>query len=905
MRQFLDNLNWLPQVVLDGVSDFVLVTDADINQEGGVRIVYANRSLLEATGYSEAELIGQAPRIFQGHLTDPATLARIKQGLLAGTFVTEEVLNYTKSGRPYWTELNISPVKDAEEKVRFFVSVQRDVTEKHLLKEAYEKDRLLFAVGEKIGDLGTWGYDVLNERVLWSDGAYKIFDLDKQMSPPSVEECLKFIAPDEQSRMTELVERCIDQGIPFESEFSGLTAKGAPLRLAVRAEALLSEDGSTRTVVGAIRDVTGQKHVADALIESRSYNQRLERHFATARLAAKIGVFDYSATEDLQYWSDELLEMTGLTAGSFPAPSDVFVTRIDPADRPMFDDAFTRALQDGEDYEITIRFHRPDGRMMYMHIIAEVLDVDQERRIVGIARDVTEEVEASAQLKRQEERFRIIADSVSDVLWDYGIEDRSFWVSPNWTEKLGIVADPASFAPERWVDFVAPEDRKATWASLLAMLKSDASVWRRQFRFIDTQNTKFDVVINASILRREDGRAYRMLGNLRNVTQENLQQEGFTRSRALEAVGQLTGGVAHDFNNLLMIIQGNAELLAMSELDEDDRESVQLINKASEAAANLTAKLLSFSGQTRLSSVSLNLYDLMAELLPLLRSGLTSAVKIETRIAHDVLEIEVDDSALEQAIINLAVNARDAMPMGGTLQIAVEPHVVSDDMIGATYDLTPGQYVCISVSDTGEGMSEEVMSKACEPFFTTKDVGKGTGLGLSSVYGFAKQSGGALQLYSELGNGTTVKLYLPVSDGAPRQDKPLSSSVIAPAVSGKRVLVVEDQPEVRGHVEKLLRRAGFAVMSAEDAKTALDILNSDEAFDVLFTDVVMPGGMNGVQLAEAAAKIAPRMKVLFTSGFPSSAFDEVGVRAWDDFDLLQKPYRSTDLIASVTALVSD
>ncbi len=901
MVELQEGLSWLPLFALDRVSDFVIITDGDVLAEGGPRMIYVNRALMEATGYAEAELIGQSPRIFQGKNTDKAALARVKAGLRAGRTIREEVLNYTKQGRPYWTELNIAPIRDASGQTRFFLSVQRDVTEKRLVSEARERDRRLFAAGEIIGDLGTWSYDVAEDRILWSDGAYTLLDLEKGQTPQPAEEYLNFIAPPDRPAMLELMDRCIDHAMPFEREFAGLTAKGIPLRLAIRGEPLLGEDGRTIAVVGAIRDITNQQRVLDALIETLTHNRKMERYFASARHAAKIGTFDYSVGQDLQYWSDELLEMTGLSNALFPAPAEAFVSGIDQADRPLFDELFGRAIHQGEDYNITVRFHRPDGRIMHMNVIAEVHDEDGDRRIVGIARDVTEEVEASALLKLQEERFRIIADSVSDVLWDYDIEQSSFWASPNWQEKLGLNADLAQFSSARWVEFVASEDREETRASLIEALKSGVPVWRRDCRVVDDDGKKADVEIIASILRRDNGRAYRLLGNLRNVTQEKRLQEGFTRSRALEAVGQMTGGVAHDFNNLLMIIQGNAELLGMSQLDEEDRESIQLITKASEAAANLTAKLLSFSGQTRLNNTHLNLRDLMDELLPLLKSGLTSAITVRSNIASDICDIEVDVTALEQAIINLAVNARDAMPDGGTIEIAGQNHIVADDMVGASYEFAPGQYVCISVSDNGEGMSEEVMAKACEPFFTTKDVGKGTGLGLSSAYGFAKQSGGALQIYSEVGRGSTVKLYLPVSkaSNAPRPE--VSDAEIAPVAKGQRVLVVEDQPEVRSHVEKLLTKAGYEVTSAENALAALALLEAGEVFDVLFTDVIMPGGMNGVQLASAAVRILPDMKVLFTSGFPASAFAEVGVHAWEGFDLLQKPYKAMDLITAVNA----
>jgi PAS domain S-box-containing protein len=897
-----DGLNWLPTFALDRVSDFVIITDSGFAAEDGPHMVYVNRALIDATGYSEEELIGRSPRIFQGPDTDRDTLSRIKNALLASETVSAEVLNYTKSGRPYWSELNIAPIRDDAGTVVFFVSIQRDVTAQRLLTETHEVERQLFAAGEKIGDIGTWRFDVGERRVLWSDGAYKVFGLENAQAPMTVEDHLSFLEPADRAAMTALMDRCIDKAIPFEREVAGTSPDGERLHLAIRGEALKDGHGETIAVVGAIRDVTAQRQLREALNDAVTNNRKMERQFANARLAAKIGIFDYSVGHDLQFWSDELLEMTGLSGHPFPAPAEAFVTGIDPADRPLFDKLLARAIECGESYNVTVRFHRPDGRCMHMNIIAEVQDVSDDRRIIGIARDVTEEVEASALLKLQEERFQIIAETVSDVLWDYEIEKDVLWVSPNWPEKLGLADESSPFVAARWVDFVAKKDREPTWASLLQALKSDSPHWRFQFGLVDARGAHADVEINAAIMRHSNGRAYRMLGNLRNVTQEKLQQEGLTRSRALEAVGQMTGGVAHDFNNLLMIIQGNAELLALSTLNDEDRESIQLITKASEAAANLTARLLSFSGQTRLNNSSINVRELLSDLLPLLKSGLTSVITIKHNIPEDIWNIEVDANALEQAIINLAVNARDAMPMGGTIELIARNEVVSDQMVGADCDLAPGRYICISISDNGEGMTKDVISKACEPFFTTKDVGKGTGLGLSSVYGFVRQSGGALQIYSELGHGSTIKLYFPVSKTTEFKQHTANQFAAETLVYGRRVLVVEDQPEVRSHVEKLLVRAGFEVATAEHGQAAIDLLAAGEHFDVLFTDIVMPGGINGVQLAERATQITPGVKVLFTSGFPASAFEEVGVNAWEGFDLLQKPYKAADLINAIRAL---
>lgn len=901
-----EDLSWLPVFALDHISDLVIITDADFDRSEGPRITYVNRAVLTTTEYGEEELIGRSPKIFQGPRTDSAARARIRENLHAGLPVQETLVNYTRSGRPYWVELYIAPLRDRNGTIAQFLSVQRNVTQQRLAREAQERDHRFVVAGERIGKIGTWIFNLEERDVLWSEGTYEIFQWDKSETPPDIEACLELIAPDARDILADLLERCIKVQEPFQWEVAGETAFGKSIRLVVRGEALLGEDGRTKAIVGAIRDITDEKRTVETLDLTISKTRLLERHFASARAAAKIGIFEYASEDDLMTWSDELIDMTGLASQSFPASAEVFVSRVDKEDRSRLVDLMRCAIDHDEDFTTNLKFHRPDGRTMHMQIVAESREIDHVRRILGIARDITQEVEAANLVVREKERFEIIADTVSDVLWDWDIEKNTWWVSPSWPQKLGLAFDGRDITPQHWADCIHESDRSKATASLRAALRSSRGRWRSEFKVQDIDGSAVDVEINAKILRRADGWAYRMLGNLRNITTENRRREGTTRSRALEAVGKMTGGIAHDFNNLLMIIQGNCELLADSEHNEEDGESIRLIAKASHAAADLTKRLLSFSGQVRLTTSKVSLRDLVGDLEPLLRSGLTSAVELKMSFAHDLWDVEVDAGALEQAIINLAVNARDAMVSGGTIEIVCVNHVVADEMQGANENLAAGHYVRLRVSDTGSGMSEEVLTKACEPFFTTKDVGKGTGLGLSTVYGFAKQSGGGLQIHSEIGKGTTISLYLPASksdvasaggraEGAP--GKGGSSSV--------RVLVVEDQPQVRKHVEKLLSRAGYTVAAAEDAKAALSILEQDADFDILFTDVVMPGGINGVQLAAAASRIAPKMKVLYTSGFPASAFDEIGVEHAQELVLLTKPYKSADLVGMINAMINN
>jgi PAS domain S-box-containing protein len=369
------------------------------------------------------------------------------------------------------------------------------------------------------------------------------------------------------------------------------------------------------------------------------------------------------------------------------------------------------------------------------------------------------------------------------------------------------------------------------------------------------------------------------------------------RAQRLEAVGQLTGGVAHDFNNLLTIILGNAEMLA--EALEDDRLRVlaEMTQTAAERGSELTGRLLAFARRQPLDPAPTDVNALLAEMDGLLRRTLGGEVQIETVRGGGLWRALVDGAQLESAVLNLCINARDAMPDGGRLTIETGNVFLDQAYADSAEEVAPGQYVMVAISDTGAGMAPEIAARAFEPFFTTKPVGRGSGLGLSMVFGFAKQSRGHVKIYSEPGQGTTVRLYLPrAHQAAATVPQPQPAQRVEGG--GETVLVAEDDPMVRSHVAALLRDLGYRVIAVADAAAALDTLRGGAAVDLLFTDVVMPGGINGRELAERARALRPGLPVLFTSGYTENAIVHHG-RLDPGVLLLAKPYRRRELAAKI------
>ena len=377
--------------------------------------------------------------------------------------------------------------------------------------------------------------------------------------------------------------------------------------------------------------------------------------------------------------------------------------------------------------------------------------------------------------------------------------------------------------------------------------------------------------------------------------------EKLTRTKRLMAVGELTGGIAHDFNNLLTVILGSAEILG-TRLPEgsEDADLARMIRQAAEQGAALTHRLLAFARRQPLSPRRVDVDDMIRSMISLLHRTLGDAIEIELVSAPGLWPVTIDPVQLESAVLNLAINARDAMPDGGRLTIELSNAQLAEPYADWTEDVTPGAYVLVAVSDNGKGMAPEVVQRAFEPFFTTKEPGQGSGLGLSMVYGFVRQSRGYVRLYSEPGHGTTVKLYLPRADQQPDSPEPPAEDPVRadhPAAA-QRVLVVEDDDLVRDHATRLLENMGLHVTTAPNAPAALALVRDGLEFDLLFTDLVMPGGMNGHDLARAVRAIHPGVAVLFTSGYADVAVIRASQIAADML-FLSKPYRRKDLARKV------
>jgi PAS domain S-box-containing protein len=533
-------------------------------------------------------------------------------------------------------------------------------------------------------------------------------------------------------------------------------------------------------------------------------------------------------------------------------------------------------------------------------LVGSVLDLDRANRRLAAAADEAR----AARIGRQasEALVEAVFANAPDYLFVIDVEEGERFVvgdiNPAFERALRIKA--ADVRGRAVADLLPAGDVEPILAHYRHVLAADKPVLTRDV-LPDTPVGPRTWESILSPVRNAAGRTDRIVGSIRDITSRVKTEERLHEAQRMEAVGHLTGGLAHDFNNLLQVIRGNLELLEPAVAgDENARRRLANAIHGADRAAQLTRQLLAFARRQPLEPMVINLSRLVGDMADLLRRTLGEGVQVETVIGGGLWNTLADPAQVESAILNLAINARDAMPEGGRLTVEVTNASLDENYARVTDGVAPGQYVLIAVSDTGEGMDEATRKRVFEPFFTTKPEGKGSGLGLAMVYGFARQSGGHIRIYSEAGQGATVKIYLPRSREAVAAAP--GPAALPDRGANQTVLVVEDEAAVRAAAVEALRALGYRCLEAADAEAALALLAAGESVDLVFSDVVMPGALKGRDFAERVRDLAPEMPILFTSGYTENAIVHHG-RLDDGFNLLSKPYPREELARRVAHLL--
>jgi PAS domain S-box-containing protein len=764
---------------------------------------------------------------------------------------------------------------------------------------ALAESEACFELATTAAKLGIWQWCPGSDRFVLSANLKKMLGFRDAQLPDSKEAWLQRVHPEDRAQVEEAMIRAAKRGPGTSFEVScRLTHKNGGVRWGqLRGHIPDIDDGSEPQMIGAVADITERALVQQALVDS-------ERRMAT--LLANLPGMVYRCRNDadwtMEFVSDGCLALTGYRTDELLSGAQVSYGRevVHPDDQERVWNEVREAVARGEPFALSYRIVTAHGRQKWVWEQGRAVHKadGSPPALEGFITDVTESRQSERELNAQYRRL-LLAEEVAGIgHWQLDLAANEVVWSDQTYRIHGVTPETFELTLESALAFYPPGEVEVVQRHL-----AEAIEHKQGFEFalhIQRPDGELRDVHSVGRCHTNDaGEVDYLFGVFRDVTDRKAIEAQLLQAQKMEAVGQLTGGIAHDFNNILTVILGNLQLLERH-LPGDDKASklLQAATTATLRGADLTKRLLAFGRRQLLEPKVADVNELVGGVGDLLRRTLGETVEIEASLADDLWPVCADVNQLENALLNLAINARDAMPDGGQLIIETRNANLGEAYAASYAEVTAGDYVMLAVSDTGTGMPKDVIEHAFEPFYTTKETGKGSGLGLSMVYGFVKQSGGHIKIYSEAGHGTTVKIYLPREETSKQNDIGHDKVPAEVPKGDQTILVVEDDMAVREVAVALLESTGYRVLVAEDGTTGLTVLENHPDIDLLFTDVVMPGGMSGPDLARAARERRPDLKVLFSSGYAESAMVHRGILD-PGAKLLGKPYRNEDLAETV------
>lgn len=789
------------------------------------------------------------------------------------------------------------------------------------LRETSERYRL----AARATNDAVWDWHFADNHVLWNEALEATYGHLLADVEPTGAWWIAHIHSADRERIDASIHAAIDgDAESWTDEYRFLRADGTYAEVLDRGHIIREPGGRATRMIGAMLDLTYRRQTEAALLESEERLRLAVEH-------AEIGFWDVDVVHDILIWPARTKAMFGISAdvpvtmrdfydGLHPddraVTSAVYAAAADPKQRALYDVEYrTIGKEDG-----IIRWVAAKGRGVFddngrcLRVIGTAIDITERKRVEQALLDLNETLEKRVAASLAERK--LLADLVEGTDAFVQVAGSDFrWLAINKaaSQEFERIYGVRPQVGASMLDVLAaqPEHRmqvEAVWSRALA-----GEEFTEIGEFGDEGRERIWYEMKFNVLRDANGHqigAYQFVYNVTERIEEQRRlartEEALRQAQKMEAVGQLTGGIAHDFNNMLAVVIGSLDLLGrrLGDGDARARRYVDAAKDGARRAATLTQRLLAFSRQQPLKPEPIDANKLVAGMSDLLRHSLGGDVRLETVLAGGLWRTHADPNQLENVILNLAINGRDAMPGGGRLTIETANCHLDARYASGHLGLSPGQYVLIAVTDTGTGMPPEIIAKAFDPFFTTKEVGKGTGLGLSQVYGYVKQSGGHVKIYSEPGQGTTIKVYLPRLIGSEAEhDEAEATSDLLLGEQQEVILVVEDEPAVRQFSVDALTELGYRVLEADGAAAALRLLDAHPEIALMFTDVVMPE-INGAKLTEEARRRRPDLRVLFTTGYTRNAVVHNGILD-PGVELIGKPFTIEELAAKVRHVLEE
>jgi PAS domain S-box-containing protein len=865
-------------------------------------IVSWNAGAEKLFGYTAQEIIGKSMSLLlppEHRHEFPQILGRIQSGARLEHY---EVNRMRKDGSRVEVSVTISPLKDSGGILVGTSTIAHDITQRKQAEEALRMSQQRLELAQEAAGVATWDWDIGANQKHCSKEYGRLYGLPQGDLGPLPEEWLQLVHPEDRGRIREELNRALDGTGHYNTEFRVVWPDGTIHWLLGKGEVFRDSNGKPIRMLGVNMDISERKYAEQALRES-------EERFRTMADTAPVMIWISGPDKLCNFFNKAWLAFTGRAMEQECGNS--WAEGVHPEDLDRCFASYRASFDAREPFQIEYRLRRGDGQYRW------VLDNGVPRfesggvfaGYIGSCIDITDvkraeqELALNQALRESEEKYHSIVETMTEGVWILDRDDRTTFVNQQMAAMLGYSVE--QMVGRHVLDFKDEEARPIALQRLERRRQGITEQYDSTFQTSD--GCRLTVLISTRPLWDGDGRYAGTLGIITDITERSLLEERLHRANKMEAIGRLAGGVAHDFNNLLTVINGYSDLL-LQNLNAGDRVHAQLTNirSAGQRAQELTTQILAFSRNQMRATDTLNLRNVIEDVEEMLRRMIGEDIELLTTFDPELGNIRADRTEIIQVLLNLAVNARDAMPTGGRLTFALANVEVDEKDVRTHPGSRPGAHVLLTVTDTGFGMDAEIQKHLFEPFFTTKQVGKGTGLGLATVYGIVSQSNGWIQVDSKPRQGTTFRIYWPLVAGVfpkevvgvPPKEKDHTGLPDQPLFGTETVLVVEDQAQVREMTCSILKQFGYQVLEASSGEEALCLAEAHTGpLHLLLTDVVMPG-MNGMELATRLKTMRPT-PILFMSGYSdrTEAVHDSGVT------YIQKPFTSDTLVRKVREIL--